>query len=808
MLLPATRDRVLKEFASLPVEFSRDDWIQLHHHTSKDGITKTWRTSANDSLALYVSEEYLKVSGQEGTVGEAYLYSITEKTKQRLLEIKEVEERIAADAKKAEEHRRHRLEETKTIDGLIEACKTEFGEYFSKVAASAQKKTMQQQVIIDCLEIDRWSDLLGDTILAASTITDGILVYPRVSLDKFIDEVIYPVLRENEIYHKNVIFVNLPDSRKYRISALATQQENSLVRIEGTLRHASERYSKLKSATFECVECGNEVRVEYCDDEYYEPKKCICGKSTFRRVLSKDEKVDTMRLQIEEDMSDVDHQPQSIKCYLQPCLAEDNALVSKIYQNGAKVSIIGIVREMQKKTSRGKKSQDFSRWIEVFSIDFPEIELIEIAITPDDKKRIEKIARSDKVRDILRDMFAPHISGCEMIKDGILMQLLSSASQKINGRKQRKGIHVLLCGDPSTAKSELLVYVGTICQRYIYATGRGSSGVGLTASVVKADDGQWELIRGAIPCAHKGHVGLDELQLLGLKDDSDINALRECMEQQTISVFKAGIRAILKAETCILGAANPKNGRWNPYKSANDNIGLPDPIVSRFDLKYVLRDIPDSEKDAKLIHTVTKWYIPSEAVTDDEFVKKYIFYAKKNVPAVSIPKRICDKVEAKYVELRAASASARNTDKTEDTDFVPIAITPRDGKTILRLIEASARMRLSGVADDSDFSHAWNVFSDMVRGIGLDPETGTVDADKLSGGYSKSESDRMDTAFAFLKGMGQESKDGTIDREDCIKKMTDVGIFDSETRAAVYLDQLRIDKKIIEIENGRIKLTW
>ncbi len=800
-LLSETLNRVLKEFVCLPTEFSRDDWIQIHHCVDKkEDITKTWRNTANESLLRYTSDGYLKVVRRDAENGGAYVYSITEK-------IKEYFDNLALIEKNKQERRRLRDEEIKTIDGLIKTCKDEFGEYFSKVVVPAQKKTMNQQVIIDCQDVDKWSDLLGDTMLSASTVEDGVLVRPRFSIDKFIDEVIYPILQENEIFHKNIVFINLPDSRKYKISALATQQENSIVRIEGTLRHASERYSKLKSATFECIDCGNDTHVEYQDDEYYEPKKCICGKSVFRRIKSKDEKVDTMRLRIEEDMSDVDHQPQSIKCYLQPCLAEDNALVSKIYQNGAKVSIIGIVREMQKKNSRGKKGQEFARWIEVMSIDFPEIELIEIAITPDDKKRIEEIAHSDKVREILLGMFAPHISGCDMIKDGILLQLLASTSQKINGRKQRKNIHVMLCGDPSTAKSELLVYVGTIYQRYIYATGRGASGVGLTASVIKADDGQWELVPGAIPCAHKGLVALDELQLLGLKDDSDINALRECMEQQNISVFKAGIRAVLKAETSILGAANPKTGRWNPYKSANDNIGLPDPIVSRFDLKYVLRDVPNVENDKKLIHTVTEWYGSSDVITDDEFVKKYIFYAKKNIPAVSIPKTIFKKVESRYVELR--TASGKNMTKTELTDSVPVTITPRDGKTILRLIEASARMRLSRVADETDFEHAWKVFSDMVRGIGLDPETGMVDADKLSGGYAKSESERMDTAFAFLKGMGQESKDGTIDPKEYIKRIIDVGIFDSVIRAEAYLDQLKIDGKLIELGEGKsIKLAW
>ena len=205
-----------------------------------------------------------------------------------------------------------------------------------------------------------------------------------------------------------------------------------------------------------------------------------------------------------------------------------------------------------------------------------------------------------------------------------------------DGQTLRGDINILLVGDPGTAKSEFLKYISRLAPRALYTSGRGSTAAGLTAAVVKETNGMMMLEAGAVVLADQGIACIDEFDKMKPEDRS---VLHEVMEQQTVSVAKGGIVAMLNARTSILAAANPVYGRYDPYKNLYENINLPIPLLTRFDLIYVVRDVPDKEGDEKLAEHILEIRRKSSyklaPPIDFMLLRKYIAYTKRINPALS-----------------------------------------------------------------------------------------------------------------------------------------------------------------------------
>ena len=351
----------------------------------------------------------------------------------------------------------------------------------------------------------------------------------------------------------------------------------------------------------------------------------------------------------------------------------------------------------------------------------------------------ERASGSDDVYEQLASSIAPEIFGHVDVKKALLLLLVSGVSKELDdGVKLRGDINVLLMGDPGVAKSQLLKHIAHIAPRGVYTTGKGSSGVGLTAAVIRDPvTGDMSLEGGSLVLADRGVCCIDEFDKM---EEGDRTAIHEVMEQQTVSIAKAGITTTLNARTAVLAAANPVYGRWDKRKSLEANLGLPTSLLSRFDLAFIILDRPQQDSDLSLAQHVTHVHMHSAPPASSAapplssaFLRAYIAHARSFSPFV--PRQLVDEVVGHYVSLRQEddhhnSGAGSGGQHNNRQRFV----TPRSLLSILRLAQAHARCRLKRAVDADDIAEAIRLLYVSRRGEDEDEDEGG--ASSLQGGAS------------------------------------------------------------------------
>ena len=410
-------------------------------------------------------------------------------------------------------------------------------------------------------------------------------------------------------------------------------------------------------------------------------------------------------------------------------------------------------------------------------------------ISPEEEKMILALSKNSDIYDRLIDSYAPHITGHETIKESILLLMAGSTQRQLNdGSKIRGDINIFLVGDPGTAKSEMLKFCARIAPRGLYTSGRGSTAAGLTAAVVRDANGIFMLEAGATVLGDQGLVCIDEFDKMKAEDRS---ALHEVMEQQTASIAKGGIVATLNARASILAAANPMYGKYDPFKNITENVNLPVPLLTRFDLIFVVRDKPSKERDTKIAKHIINLHTPkgidSRSLIDSETLTKYLAYAKRVQPVLT--QEAEEKILDYYMKMRSMGQDSEDT----------ITVTPRQLEGLIRLATARARLLLKTQVEGQDAQRAIDLLEEMFNEAGIDVNTGKVDLGTLQG-RPRSEVSKMQLFMDVIRGLEGEHKH-PVEESQLVEELAKTDKF-NEDEARNYIRKMQKDSVIYEAKPG------
>jgi replicative DNA helicase Mcm len=462
---------------------------------------------------------------------------------------------------------------------------------------------------------------------------------------------------------------------------------------------------------------------------------------------------------------------------------------------GDRIILTGIIRIEQEQLAPQAKTSLFRLRMEGNNIEYlggragsKDTRYVErIMISTEDERQIRTIASKPDAYEKLIASFAPHIYGHEPIKEAILLLIVGSVTKRLEDGSTRRGdINVLLVGDPGTAKSEMLKFTAKIAPRGLYTSGRGSTAAGLTAAVIRDKSGIMMLEAGAVVLGDQGIVCIDEFDKIKPEDRS---ALHEVMEQQTCSVAKGGIVATLNARTSILSASNPIYGKYDPYKNITENVNLPVPLLTRFDLIFIVRDSPDKEKDNLVASHILEIHRDTEQAArpaiDIDLFSKYLSYAKQIEPALT-PEAI-DIVRSYYMDMRRIESEGM------------ITVTPRQLEALIRLASARSRLLLKDMVDAEDAQRAIYLVDQMMRTAGVDVNTGKTDFGVL---YGKPQSvvSKEKTFMELFGGLtGAENND--VEDKVLVGELVKTGKF-SDEEARKYIQKFNREGQIFERRPG------
>lgn len=519
------------------------------------------------------------------------------------------------------------------------------------------------------------------------------------------------------------------------------------VRVRGTIMSRSQIDHGIRKASLKCKSCNGYKRpvIGRGLDGFMLDKKCEsdeeskdskdCGNYPYKLMLEESEMIPTQLLRLEElnDNIPKDRETNRLKLYCEGRLC--NQLTP-----GDTVDLIGIHTIINFGNSRSKTSKGVEgnytvglRSPYIIVLGFEHLNLnTKSEFTEEEKLQFHEFAKNENLYEIISSLIGPSIHGLDDIKKAIAVQLFSgSAKQFDDGTRRRGDIHILLIGDPGIGKSQLLKYVQSVAPKCVYTSGKGASAVGLTgAAILDKRTKNFTIEGGAMTRADNGIICIDEFDKM---QDCDRGAIHEAMEQQTISIAKAGLYATLKARCAVLAAANSKTGRWVLKKTYEQNVDLTPALLSRFDMIFVLIDKQNEGCDTDTSKFVIDQHIQESLNTENSEIyginlTRYIQYCRENFNP-----RLSDEVAAKLCELYV---NLRNPLETSTKDK-PI-ITVRQLEGLIRIIEAIAKMHQRSETSVGDYNEAVRLFrASTINGINIDENNNQKNNNNLNTDNSK-----------------------------------------------------------------------
>ena len=679
--------------------------------------------------------------------------------------------------------------------------------YKKQIGELSREYPYKRSLKIDYRDIERFGK-------AGITLADELLENPGKVLED-----VWDAIKNNQLIRTkdgkeprgiNIRFTNLP--KKTAIRNIRSDHINKFISVEGILRKITEVRPRVIEAVFKCP-AGHFMTKKQKYGKFIEPEGCATDGCSFKKVelIAKRSKfVDSQKLRVQESPEGLrgGEQPQTLDVDVTDDLSNTAA-------PGDRVIINGILRSMQR-IVRGEKSTVFDIFLECNSIEIAEKEFEEVEIDEQSENEIKKLSADPMIYRMITHSIAPTIYGNEDVKEAIALQLFGGIAKDMPDQSRLRGdIHVLLIGDPGIAKSQLLRYVVKLAPRAIYTSGQSSTSAGLTATAVKDEfgDGRWTLEAGALVLADMGVAAVDEMDKM---EKGDRASLHEAMEQQTISVAKAGITATLKSRCALLGAVIPKYGRFDMYGDISDQINMPASLLSRFDLIFIMTDQPEQKRDLAIAEHILKAHSVGELIAQhkktpipgvtDEYIKqqllpvmpdidpvlfrKYVAYAKRSCfPILSLEAK--EALVSYYLKLRGIAAPNK-----------PVPVTARQLEALVRLAEASARIRLTNTICLDDAKRVIHIVDTCLRQIAYDAKTGNFDIDKVVTGISKEKRDIVRVIKDAIRDIGGEGRRASI--EQVVEAVASKGFAHDKVREGINM--LLRNGEAMEPKHGIIQL--
>jgi replicative DNA helicase Mcm len=640
------------------------------------------------------------------------------------------------------------------------------------------RKAMHEEhsVVIDFTVLDRYDPIIADQLLEA----------PKIVLE--ILNTAATAIADGE--KMNVRIKNLPPGRQMRIRSLRSKHIGKLWCVDAIIRSASEVKPQIYEAVFECPDCKAKIIVPQDTNIIQKPGVCECGRRGDFPLVEK--KLYDMRWLIGSEPFDITsgEKPGEVNIFLKEDLTTPR--MQRKSDPGSRIKVTGLLKELPKRI-KGKLSTRMDMYIDANYFEMSDVEFEELEISPEDEKLINEMAHDPDIYEKLKASIAPAIYGYDEIKEAMVLQLFGGVAHMMpDGTRVRGNMHILLTGDPGVGKTQLLKLAASIVPRGRYVSGSGVSGAGLTATVIKNEAiGSWVLEAGALILCNKGLIAIDEFDKMSRDDQI---AMHEATSVETVSIAKAGIIATLPAQTSVLAGANPKLGRFDPYKPIGDQIMIPETLLSRFDLKFALRDRPDSVVDEKMAeHIIMSRTNPEriEPIINMNLLRKYIAYSKKITSMELLPES-ANLIKDFYVQMRGSYGG----DETAG-----VSITLRQYEALIRLAEASAKIRLDTKIRLEDAERAIRLMKYSMMQLGYDFETKRFDVDRMEGGIPSSRRGKARIILSILESMQKEVNEVPVD--DLKAEAENQGVSDLDE----VIEILKKDGMIFEPRSGFLKKT-
>ena len=531
-----------------------------------------------------------------------------------------------------------------------------------------------------------------------------------------------------------------------------------LIMVTGFLTHIAKPEPYLIRGVWTCDACGESIPIKQLHVQFEKsPKKCPSCKN--RRGFTQDEYnsdyilSQTIVVQERPETLSSGQLPRPFKLVLHEDLVET-------VHPGDRVTATGILRLLRKNKGAGTlRTRGLE--LEVNNIDVTSRYMELLNITEAEEEAIRLLSQDPEIYEKIIASIAPSIKGRTLEKTGVGHSIFGGMPKQQVGVKLRCWINVLLIGDYGVGKSQILEFIKRVAPRSMIASGgKHASGVGLTASMVKID-GEYLLHPGALVLCDLGHVLIDEYDKIS---EENLGSLNRPMEQGDLPIAKGGITATLPARTAIIAAANPTLGRYNPYQTIAQNVSIPPANLSRFDLIFVTRDLPNREEDEAIsrhMSALRRGVNLQRAPIEEKMLTKYIMVARRLDPV--FPEELDDKMAKFYVNTRSVSLDA------VDRGVAPIAISPRNQEAVIRLAQARARMHLRDTVSMEDLEGAIELMMASLHQIGIDPQTGELDIDVLYTGKPRGLQMQLQNVLGVIGEMERDS--GSVRDDDLFDEM-------------------------------------